>query len=135
MSPRVLPIIFIIILAAILSMTLMGVEIAGQRALTDAIQRQKMALEGRVKKIQREQKTIGNKLKKLQRENARLKQERNELNRNCVLRTKVQMIDDIPTRSMRKYCRDMAEAWVHVLPMLDKLGIVLGMPNEQEKAQ
>jgi hypothetical protein len=66
----------------------------------------------------------------LQNELTRLEMANDELQQTCVRRSDVVFVDDIPTRSMRAYCRKMAEGWKHVLPMLDKLGRDLGTNDE-----
>jgi hypothetical protein len=76
-----------------------------------------------------QRKALENKTKEgegLQNELTRLEIENDQLQQTCVRRSDVVFVDDIPTRSMRVYCRKMAEAWKYVLPIIKKLGTDLG---------
>ena len=61
----------------------------------------------------------------LQSEVACLTEELEEMRQSWVPRSTVQMIDDVPTRSMKKFCYKMALAWKDLFPFLRKLDIAL----------
>jgi hypothetical protein len=54
-----------------------------------------------------------------------LTEELEEMRQSWVPRSTVQMIDDVPTRSMKEFCYKMALAWKDMFPFLRKLDIAL----------